>query len=224
MFLANSCSNISASTSEGQENIPQNGAAIIAPNHSGFSGFDALILGHLIYKSSGRIARILTHKLWFASTWTSVPMKKLGFVKATREKGHEVLEKDLLLILFPEGEQGNFKPTNKRYHLQEFKKGFIRLAIKNQCPIVPTLILGAEETHINLAQFKMQKKFLMPIPLNILPLPARWRIIFMDPIPLPYKPEQAEDRELVNELCEEIREKMQQKLSLEVSKRKHLYF
>ncbi len=212
---------------EGSENIPQVGAAIISPNHSGYSGFDALLLGHHVHKSTKRMPRVLTHKLWFKSKTTAKIMKRMGYIEATKKNGLKTLDKKQLLVLFPEGEYGNFKPSLKAYHLQTFKKGFVRMAIAKQCPIIPTLILGAEETHINLARLKLSKYLkgiVIPVPLNIIPLPAKWHIIFMEPISLPYSPDQADDLELVEELCSEIREKMQARLSLEVSRRKNLYF
>lgn len=212
---------------EGAEHIPKSGGAIITPNHSGYSGFDAFLLGHHIYKEVKRKPRILTHKLWFASEKTAIPMKRQGYIEASTQNGLDALDKNRLLVLFPEGEYGNFKPSVKAYHLQQFKKGFIRMALEKQVPIVPTLILGAEETHINLARLKFSKYLkgtILPLPLNILPLPAKWHIIFMKPIYLPYKPARKNDIDLVDELSEEIREKMQKRLSLEVSKRKNLYF
>jgi 1-acyl-sn-glycerol-3-phosphate acyltransferase len=214
-------------TIEGTENIPRRGPAIIAPNHSGYSGFDAVLLLHHINKSTKRTARVLTHKLWFSTQTTAQTMKKFGFVKATKNRGLEILKKNQLMVLFPEGEAGNFKPTTQRYHLQEYKRGFIRLAIRSGAPIIPTLIIGAEETHINLAKLKLPrvlKNLILPLPLNIIPLPAKWHIIFLDPIYLPYEPEQADDVELVHEIAEDIREKMQQRLSQAVKKRKNLYF
>ena len=101
------------------------------------------------------------------------------------------------------------------------------MAIAQQCPIIPTLILGAEETHINLAQLKFTKYLrgtVLPLPLNIIPLPAKWHIIFMEPIYLPYSEKQLQDRELIADLSTDIRERMQTRLSHEVNKRKNLYF
>ncbi len=207
---------------EGAENLPRRGAAIIIPNHSGYSGFDALLLSHEIYKITGRVPRVLTHHFWFLSKVTSVPAKKVGFVEASMESGLKHLGKNSMIVLFPEGESGNFKPTAKRYHLQEFKRGFIRLALQKQSPIIPTLILGAEETHINLARLKFGKILsgaMIPLPLNIIPLPAKWKIKFLKPVYLPYKPSAADDRELINEIAQEIREEMQEAISAEVAKR-----
>ncbi len=211
----------------GLENIPKRGPAIITPNHSGFAGFDALMLTHEISRATKRVPRVLTHAFWFLSKFTAVPAQKVGFIRASTQNGQYQLKKNNLVILFPEGEYGNFKATTKRYHLQEFKRGFIRLALERQCSIVPTLIIGAEETHINLSKIKLPKflkSAIIPLPLNILPLPARWKIIFLEPIQFPYNAEAANDQELVQELAQVVREKMQKALSAEIAKRESVYF
>lgn len=212
---------------EGVEHIPRRGPALITPNHSGYSGFDALLLSHEIHNSTGRVPRVLAHAFWFLSKLTAVPAEKVGFIEANFANGLAQLKKNNLVILFPEGESGNFKPTVKRYHLQEFKRGFIRLALIRQCPIVPVLILGAEETHINLAQLKLSKYLpgvILPLPLNVIPLPAKWKIKFLPPIHLPYKASAADDRELIDELALEIQESMQAALSDEAGRRHSIFF
>lgn len=211
---------------EGLENIPKRGPVLITPNHSGYSGFDALLLAHEIYKSTGRISRVMTHHLWFMFKATSVPAEKMGFIEASTANAIAQLKKNNAVILFPEGEYGNFKPSSERYHLQEFKRGFVRMAIQRQCPIVPTLIIGAEETHINLAQLKFSKYLrgvVLPLPLNIVPLPAKWKFVFLPPIELPYRPSAADDRDLVGEIAGEIRETMQRALTEELAKRKSIF-
>jgi 1-acyl-sn-glycerol-3-phosphate acyltransferase len=212
---------------EGIENIPKRGAALIAPNHSGYSGFDAFLLSHEIFRATGRVPRTLAHHLWFLTQATSVPAEKVGFIEANMANGLTQLKKNNLVVLFPEGEYGNFKPTTERYHLQEFRRGFVRMALLRQCPIIPTLVLGAEETHINLAQLKFTKFLrgvVLPLPLNIIPLPAKWKIRFLPPIHLPYKASAADDRELVEELAIEIREEMQKTISEEVGRRGSAFF
>ena len=225
---------------EGLENIPRRGPGLIAPNHSGYSGLDAFLLAHEIQRGTGRLPRVLTHKFWFLSNATAVPAEKAGFVEATTSNGLHQLSKNNLIVLFPEGEKGNFKPTAKRYHLQEFKRGFVRMALEKQCPIIPTLVIGAEETHINLAQIDLEKilpkklvptgllpkalvKGVIPIPLNLIPLPAKWKIIFMPAVHLPYQASAKDDRELVAEIAQEIRESMQHALSAEVRKRSRTF-
>lgn len=207
---------------EGAENVPRRGSGIIAPNHSGYSGFDALLLSHMLYKECKRIPRVLTHHLWFINKTTAIPAQKMGFTEATFENGVNALAKNNLIIIFPEGEYGNFKPTSKMYQLQNFKRGFVRMALTTQSPIIPTLVLGAEETHINLSRLKFTKYLrgtVLPLPLNVIPLPVKWKIKFLPPIYLPYQKEAAEDRDLVMEITEDIQEQMQEVLSDEVSKR-----
>lgn len=207
---------------EGTENLPKRGAGLIVPNHSGVSGFDAMVLHHEVLQASERYPRVLTHHLWFLNKTTAIPANKLGFVEATTENGLKFLKRKQLVVLFPEGEYGNFKPSSKAYQLQEFKRGFIRMALQTGTPIIPTLILGAEETHVNLSRLKLTKLLrgiVIPLPLNLIPLPSKWKIIFMEPVVLPYEPKAASDRELVHELAEEIREKMQERLTQELKKR-----
>ncbi len=209
---------------EGLENVPKRGPALITPNHSGFAGFDAAILAHEINENCHRIPRVLTHPFWFATKFTAENAKKIGFIEANMKNGVEQLQKNNLVVIFPEGEKGNFKPTSKRYNLQVFKTGFVRMALEAQCPIIPTLIIGAEETHINLKRLKIFEKTLIPLPLNLLPLPAKWKIIFLPPIRLPYKKKSLEDPELVVEIAQEVREAMQKALLVELSKRTSIYF
>lgn len=206
----------------GLENIPAHGKVLITPNHSGFSGFDALVLSYVLQQHTKRTPRVLTHHLWFLTETTALPAHKMGFIEANYENGIKELKKNHMVVLFPEGEHGNFKETRKKYQLQEFKRGFIRMALQTQTPIIPTMIFGAEETHINLKKLKFSKYLrglVLPIPLNILPLPARWKIVFAPPVYLPYSPDQVENRDLCVELASDIQESMQTQINQELKKR-----
>lgn len=208
---------------EGLENVPKRGSALITPNHSGFVGFDALLIAHILNNDVKRIPRVLTHHFWFLSKTTAIPAQKMGFTEANLENGISALKKNNLVVIFPEGEYGNFKPSNQMYQLQEFKRGFIRMALATQSPIVPTLVIGAEESNINLSQLKFTKFLkgtVIPLPLNVIPLPVKWKIKFLPPIYLPYKPSAAEDRDLLLEIAEDIQEQMQEALADEIAKRK----
>lgn len=207
---------------DGIQNVPKKGGVIFAPNHSGYTGFDAFLLAHILQKEGHRAPLILTHHFWFLTETTSIPAHKMGFTEATYENGINSLKKGHAIVLFPEGEHGNFKPSSKRYQLQEFKRGFVRMALETQSPIVPVVIVGAEETHINLKKLKFTRFLqgtVIPLPLNIIPLPAKWRIHFLDPIHLPYKPSAVNDDELVHEITQDIQEQIQAKIELELKKR-----
>ena len=213
---------------EGLENVPRRGPGIITPNHSGYLGFDALLIAHLLHKKLHRIPRVLTHHLWFQNSLTAVPAQKMGFTEANYENGISSLERQNLIILFPEGEFGNFKPSSQAYQLQEFKRGFVRMSITTKSPIIPCLVIGAEETHINLKQLKLDKLLkgvVAPLPLNLIPLPVKWKIIFLEPIHLPYDSSALDDNELVHDISQEIQEQMQEALSSEIVKRgRNIFF
>lgn len=211
---------------EGTEHLPKKGSCLITPNHSGYAGLDAMLLSYIIHEHVGRIAKVMTHHLWFLHKATTIPANKLGFIEATKQNGLHFLERGHAVVLFPEGEYGNFKATSEAYRLQEFKRGFVRMALQTGSPIVPTLVIGAEETHINLKQLKFSKYLrglVLPLPLNILPLPAKWKIKFLPPIELPYKASAQNDNELVHEITSDIRERMQIAMIAELKNRDSIY-
>lgn len=207
--------------------VPKKGSVVIVPNHSGFSGLDAVMLNYVLVNDIKRVPRVLTHKLWFTTNFSEKLAKKMGFFEANYENGLQFLKRKNAVVIFPEGEAGNFKPSRKMYSLQEFKRGFIRMAIETQSPIVPTLIIGAEETNFTLKQLTMKtifKGLKIPLPLNLVPLPAKWRIIFMDPIYLPYDIAILEDHTFIREIAADIQELMQERMNAEIRKRGSIYF
>ena len=211
---------------EGHYNIPKEGPVIVIGNHSGFMGFDALMIGHQIHLLRKRIPRIIAHKLWFFKPEIAVHAHKLGLVPATIDNGLKLLEKDQILLLFPEGEEGNFKPTRYRYRLRKFRRGFVRLALQTGAPIVPAIVIGAEETNITLSQIRWAKDLIgiiIPVPLNVVPLPAKWSIKFLPPIVLRKDPEKAKDLEYVTKKSREIRIKLQKEIHKQLKKRDSIF-
>jgi len=213
---------------EGLEHVPRRGRALVAPNHSGCSGLDAVMIGYILNRDTGRIPRILT--LW---TFFEVfrPLEgialKLGLKEATAQTGLRLLRKNNLLVVFPEGEEGSFKPSSERYRLQPFRTGFVRMALLTDSPIVPALVIGAEESNINLGKIRLPrlKGLILPVPFNFLPLPAKWKIKFLPPLDLSgYGPEDVADRSRMLELAEKIRVQMQKALDQELAQRSYVYF
>jgi len=147
-------------------------------------------------------------------------------IPATYENGLKILQEDDILILFPEGEEGNFKPSRYRYRLRRFRRGFVRLALSTGIPIVPAVVVGAEETHITLSQIRWAKHLfgiIIPIPLNVLPFPAKWSIRFYAPTKLKKNPEKAKDISHVTRVSRKVRGQMQTRLTNQVKKRKHIF-
>lgn len=213
---------------EGLENVPQRGRALIVPNHSGVTAIDAVMISNEIFRGCRRIVRILAHPLWFVGPNIRVLASRIGLVEASKDAGVNLLRENELVLIFPEGESGNFKPTSERYHLHEFRRGFVRMAMATQAPIVPTIVIGAEETNINLSQLKLTrflKGVIIPIPLNVLPLPAKWKIIFLPAIDMSdYTEADAANSALVHSLAEKVRGLIQSRIDEELAKREWIYF
>ncbi len=116
-------------------------------------------------------------------------IREISFQKGLRRPRYDEALRTLahghLLLVFPEGEAGNFKSSTKRYQLQPFHKGFVRIARRSGAPIIPCAIRGAEESQFNLGSFLVGRgryRLRLPLPIFLPPLPSRWRIQFFAPI------------------------------------------
>jgi 1-acyl-sn-glycerol-3-phosphate acyltransferase len=214
---------------EGVEHLPSRGGAVIAPNHSGAGGFDAALVADTVLRATGRPPRILS--AW--SIFSSVPLmervaRRMGCIEASYESGLEALRKNNLLLVFPEGEAGSFKPTSEAYSLKTFRTGFVRMAVEAGKPIIPCVVVGAEESHLNLGRIRAGRILggaQLPLPLNLLPLPAKWRIRFLPAVDVSaYDPRQAGDPARMEALAEAIRGQVQRAVDRQVADRPYVYF
>lgn len=213
---------------EGIENVPKRGKGLIVPNHSGITALDAVMVSNEIHRAIRRTPRILAHPLWFVGPHIRILAKKMGLEEANKDAGEHLLKKGRLVMIFPEGAAGNFKPTAERYHLQEFRRGFVRMAMATKSPITPVVVIGAEETNINLANISIAKSLkgtIIPIPLNVLPLPAKWKIVFLPPVDMSkFTKKHAADADLVHSISEGVRTQIQKRINEELKKREWVYF
>ncbi len=140
-------------------------------------------------------------------------------------------------MVFPEGVKGTGKPFSERYRLQRFGRGgFVELALRTRAPIIPVAVVGAEEIYPKIAErrrWRIVGAPFLPItptfpwlgPLGLMPLPSSWRIEFCEPIDLSgYGPEAAEDKALLFDVSERIRETIQERLYENLVKRGSAFF
>ncbi len=126
--------------------------------------------------------------------YASVFMARCGQVVGTPENCKELLSAEECILVFPEGANGISKTFDKRYQLQRFGFGFMRIAIASNTPIVPVAVVGAEEQAPSLYNWKWAARKmgspavpitpLLPLlgPLSVLPLPVRYHLRFGEPM------------------------------------------
>jgi 1-acyl-sn-glycerol-3-phosphate acyltransferase len=211
--------------SVGLHNVPGHDRAMLVANHAGVVPWDATMMAVALQKLHPlpRQPRFMVLDWAFRLPWASSVIRRLGGVVASPFNAMRLLEQGHLVMVFPEGAKGAGKPFSERYRLQRFGRGgFVEIALRTGAPIVPVAVVGSEEIYPKLGESQFLARLVgapfFPItptfpalgPVGTVPLPSRWRIEFCEPIDLSgYGPEAAEDRALVFELSERVREVIQ---------------
>jgi 1-acyl-sn-glycerol-3-phosphate acyltransferase len=212
----------------GVTNVPAHDRALLVANHAGVLPWDAAMMSVAIQKNHPlpRYPRFTVLDWAFQLPWVSGLMRRIGGVVASPYNAIRLLEQGQLVMVFPEGSKGAGKPFSERYRLQRFGRGgFVELALRTGAPIVPVAVVGSEEIYPKLGESRLLARLVGApyFPLTptfpwlgaagLVPLPSKWRIEFCEPVDLTqYGPEAAEDRALVFELSEQVRETIQQRV------------
>ncbi|EST35958.1 hypothetical protein N566_16905 [Streptomycetaceae bacterium MP113-05] len=214
---------------EGLENIPADGGALVVANHSGTLPVDALMLQVAIrdHHSDERRLRMLAADLAFAYPVIRDLARKLGHVRACPENALDLLQEGALVGVMPEGYRGLGKPYEDRYRLQRFGRGgFAAAALRTGRPMVPCSIVGAEEIYpmvgesrtlarkLGLPYFPITPTFPLFGALGLLPLPTKWTIRFDPPVYTDgFPPDAADDSKVVEKLAGEVKDTIQHRLN-----------
>jgi 1-acyl-sn-glycerol-3-phosphate acyltransferase len=212
----------------GLDHVPAQGPAILAANHTGWLGLDYALAALSVYDGVGRLPRGMAHAAWFKAPATRTFARKAGLFEVTKDAMRERLARGDLVMLFPEGEKGAFRPGSD-YALEPFARGFVRVAMAAQVPVVPVAILGGEESNPVGARIESYEQLLdikggLPIPRNLWPKPVKWRIKFLAPIPFAgFTEADAADAERVHAIAEDVRTRIQRELRKMKVERGHPY-
>jgi 1-acyl-sn-glycerol-3-phosphate acyltransferase len=225
---------------EGIENVPSEGRAVVVGNHSGSIPIDGLMLRTAFRTDhpASRDLRWLAEDFLFYLPFAGVFMNRAGAVRACQENAERLLARDNLIAVFPEGVQGIRKLFRDRYRLQRFGRGgYIRLCLRTRAPLIPCAIIGGEEASPLLYRFDALADLLripyLPVTptfpalgaLGLVPAPTKWRIKFGEPIQFEnYGPEAADDDLLVGRLSERVRTTIQSMLENGLKKRRSVWF
>ncbi len=212
----------------GLDHIPETGPALLTANHTGWLGLDYALTALSVYDGVGRLPRGMAHSAWFKSPATATFARKVGLFEVTKDAMRRQLGKGDLVMLFPEGEKGAFRPGSD-YQLEPFARGFVRVAMATQAPVIPVCVLGGEESNPVGRRIESYEELLnikggLPIPKNLWPKPVKWRIKFLPPIPFTdYTEKDGEDADRVHAVAEDVRTRIQRELRKMKVERGHPY-
>ncbi len=218
-------------TYHGMENIPREGPALLVGNH-GIIGFDPFLLFLALYQQTGRLARGLGDHHLFVDPLSHWFWSSIGGIRGTQENALRFLAAGHLVNVYPGGARDAFKGPGGRYRLHwQHSRGFIRLALRAQVPLIVHMAIGIDDTYRILGKWQFpgrllgHSKYAMPILLGWgpLPRPVKFDYYISEPIELEGGPEDADDEALVERHHARIWALGHQMLADVLSRRKSLW-
>jgi len=139
----------------GLGNIPDEGPVLLVGNHSGGNMIPDTLLFTLAFSTFFGVERRfyqLAHNLVLALPGLG-SLRKFGTVAASPSNAREALESGAALLVYPGGDYEVHRPTWERNRV-DFggRKGFIRLALEQDVPMVPVVSIGGQETALFLTR------------------------------------------------------------------------
>src|SRR3954447_14526732 len=194
---------------QGMEKIPADGPVLLVGNHSGGNVTPDTLVFSLAFATYFGVERRffqLAHNLVLAMPGLGT-LRKYGTVAASHENARKALETGAALLVYPGGDYEVHRPTWDSAKVDfNRRKGWIRLALDNNVPVVPLVAIGGQETALFLSRgerlarlLRLDKMFrLKVLPISIAipwglnvgdmlshwPLPAKISVRALDPIDL----------------------------------------
>ena len=209
----------------GVEHVPPTGRALLVANHAGVLPWDGTMIKTAVYTehSHPRHVRALVASQFMGMPVMSWFLRRTGQAVGHPDDTRRLLERDELVLVFPEGTRGTGKSFRDRYRLRRFGRGgFVATAIRARAPIIPVSVVGSDEIYPMVGDLQPVARLLglpyFPVtpfwpwlgPLGMIPLPSKWRIQFHAPIDvsdLSFK--DADDQHQVMALADEVRDTIQ---------------
>ena len=147
----------------GLGNIPDSGPVLLVGNHSGGNMTPDTIVFTLAFSTFFGVERRfyqLAHNLVLAMP-TLGSLRRFGTVAASPQNARKALDSDAALLVYPGGDYEVHRPSWQRNRV-DFggRKGFIRLALERDVPIVPVVSIGGQETAMFLSRGESLARFL----------------------------------------------------------------
>ncbi|HYZ70425.1 MAG TPA: 1-acyl-sn-glycerol-3-phosphate acyltransferase, partial [Thermoleophilaceae bacterium] len=193
----------------GLHRIPAEGPVLLVGNHSGGNLTPDTLVFTLAFSTYFGVERRffqLAHNLVLAMPGLGF-LRRYGTVAASAENAHKALDSGAALLVYPGGDYEVHRPSTESSRV-DFggRKGFIRLALEKDVPLIPVVAIGGQETALFLSRGERLARLLrldrtvrlkvlpislaLPWGLNVgdlaghLPLPAKITIQVLEPIDL----------------------------------------
>ncbi len=226
----------------GLGNIPAEGPVLLVGNHSGGNltpDTSVFTLAFTTYFGVERRFYQLAHNLVLSMPGLSF-LRKFGTVAASHANAEAALSSGAALLVYPGGDHEVHRPVWER-HTVNFagRRGWVRLALEHDVPIVPVVAVGGQETSLFLSRGENISKLLMldrlfrlkvlPISVSLpwlinvgdmlghVPLPAKITVEALPPIDLR---EEFGSEPDVDEVYEHVTRVMQETLDALASERR----
>jgi 1-acyl-sn-glycerol-3-phosphate acyltransferase len=147
----------------GLGNIPEEGPVLLVGNHSGGNitpDTHVFTLAFSAYFGVERRFYQLAHNLVLSMPGLGI-LRKYGTVAASPDNAREALASGAALLVYPGGDYEVHRPVWERNRVDfDGRKGFIRLALEHDVPIVPVISIGGQETSLFLSRGEALSKLL----------------------------------------------------------------
>src|SRR5437762_11731835 len=147
----------------GLGNIPEEGPVLLVGNHSGGNvtpDTHVFTLAFSAYFGVERRFHQLAHNLVLSMPGLGA-LRKYGTVAASPENSRKALETGAALLVYPGGDYEVHRPSWESARVDfNGRKGYIRLALEHDVPIVPLVALGGQETALFLSRGERLAKLL----------------------------------------------------------------
>jgi 1-acyl-sn-glycerol-3-phosphate acyltransferase len=140
---------------KGLENIPAEGPVLLVGNHSGGNVTPDTTVFTLAFNTYFGVERKfyqLAHNLVLAMPGLAT-LRKYGTVAASPENAQKALDSGAALLVYPGGDFEVHRPSWESGRVDfNGRKGYVRLALEKDVPIVPVVSLGGQETALFLSR------------------------------------------------------------------------
>lgn len=219
---------------EGWDRIPDEPSLLIGVHSGGSLTMDAWTLIHSWYRrfEGRRILHGTAHDLLMATPGLGDYFRAVGVIPASRAGVTAALAAGHDVVVFPGGEQDSMRNWRLRDKaVLAGRKGFVRQAIRSGVPIVPVATVGGHDTVFVLSEGRFLARWTglgkqlrgatfpiitgFPLPLAVeilpahLPLPAKIRTEFLDPIRVDSDPARADDADYVDSVYAQVENAIQ---------------